>query len=377
MELQLKWLKGNPSHVYQEYEKATGEKVKRLMADWKFGSGATLLFASILGLAYMAKERTRLKAWEYTGWSSIKYLANLVSGKVPALELPSGVAELVAGFVTDDDYMMKRGWSKLNPSKLMGIIGQIDGLVNGEKDWLDMLLYLKGKDFMINELEGQWKEDFDKYYEFEGDRYELRKKNPLLDARLFITGKVSRLQSDKARKIALEFIKKHELPTDYIEGYDAVFGVDTKAALEPTQSNIGQTIDDQLFTTNDFASEVNKLEKTVGLDKLYKDNMALAVEYLKAKDLWQPYFEQPTSEGRHLYRERFADIEANLFFWGHLTVLENPDSGKILLGLMDKYNIPPEGIRAFAENMDKYDDLVKENPTDWRLLRHLRKRAEE
>ena len=369
MELMNKWVSRRPSQVYLEYEKATGTKIKK--GNWSTSYKAILIYMLIIGLGYLIKEQTRVKAWEYTGITSIRYLAGVAGGDFPGLQAPGAVANLIAGFLTDDERRLKQGWSEIKSTFTPGILRQIEDVATGEKDWLTLLFYLEGKDYKLRQLKDKWEKGWKEYEALAPkDRDDYRKGNPLIEAQMFVTGRFTTLSSDKARAEVLRLIEEHKLDTELIKGYEKVFGVDTDKELADKKRLLGtvelteeggQKLKENgeldYFTTSNFASEVNRLEKVVGRYKIINDGNALAIEYLNAKDLWVAY-EDFTDEGaRILYRQQFPDVEAQLYLWGKISTFKNPKSAEILLGLMDKYGIPPESIPAFLDNPEKYDEL--------------------
>ena len=369
MELMTKWVSRRPSSVYLEYEKATGTKVT--VANWSTSYKAILMYIVIVSLGYLIKEETRLKAWEYTGITSIRYLANVIGGDFPGLQVPGAVASMVAGFITDDDRMFKQGWYEFRSSLTPGIVRQIENVASGERDWLTLFFYLEGKDWKIKKLKNNWEKG---WKEYEGlaskDRDEYRKANPLIEAQMFVTGKFTTLSSDEARAEVLRLIEKHDLDTEMIDGYEKVFGVDTDKELTDKQKLLGtveltETGEQKVkangeldyFSTSNFASEVNKLLKVVGRFRIENDGNALAIEFLRAQDLWTAYEDLTDEKARVLFRQQFPDIEAQLYLWGKISTFKNPKSAEILLRLMDKYGILPEAIPAFLSNPEKYDEL--------------------
>ncbi|GAG20180.1 unnamed protein product, partial [marine sediment metagenome] len=72
MELMVKWISKRPSQVYLKFEKSTGATLPK--KNWSNTYKAILLYAAIVGLAYIIKEKTRLRAFEYTGITSLRYL---------------------------------------------------------------------------------------------------------------------------------------------------------------------------------------------------------------------------------------------------------------------------------------------------------------
>jgi len=380
MELMTKWVSRRPSRVYLEHEKATGQKVKK--ANWSTSYKAILMYMVIVGLGYLIKEESRLKAWEYTGITSIRYLADVIGGDFPGLSVPGAVASMVAGFITDDERMFKQGWYEFRSSVTPGIIRQLENVASGERDWLTLFFYLEGKDWKIKKLKNKWEKGWKEYDALAPkDRDDYRKDNPLIEAQMFVTGKFTTLSSDAARAEVLRLIEEHKLDTEMIDGYEKVFGVDTDeelAKLQKTLGEVGLTEKGEqklkengeldYFTTGNFASEVNKLLKVVGRYRIEKDGNALAIEFLRAQDLWVPYEDLTDEAARVLFRQQFPDVEAQLYLWGKISTFKNPKSAEVLLGLMDKYGIPPEAIPAFLDNPEKYDELftpIYELKTKW------------
>ena len=364
MELMAKWVGRRPSQVYLQYEKQTGKKAA--VASWATTYKAVLMYMAIIGLGYAIKDRERLKAWEYTGITSIRYLADVVGGDFPGLQGPGAVGNLIAGFLTDDEWRLKSGWNQFKGTFTPGIVRQIEGVASGEKDWLTLFFYLEGKDYKLRQLKERWRKETKEYDELVGQerRNLYRKENPLIEAKLFVVGQFTKLSSDEARAEVLRLIEKHELDVELINGYDRVFGVDTNVELGRWKNALGLPEvavlkpDEEVkyFTTSNFASEVNELVRIMGRTKLEKDGHSLAIEYLRARDQWDAYYDLPEG-GRRLYRQQFPELEAQLYLWGRIASFQNPKSAGILLGLMDKYNIPPEAVPAFLDKPERYDEL--------------------
>ena len=150
LELMVKFLKANPSKVYAAYEEATGTKLPK--KNWSNTRKSILMYMLIVGLGFEVKDRTRLKALEYTGLTSIRYIADIMGGDFPALEYPGAVADIVAGVITDDERRLKTGLARLNPKNLAGIVRQVDYVASGDRDWLTLLLYLEGQDWEVKVL---------------------------------------------------------------------------------------------------------------------------------------------------------------------------------------------------------------------------------
>jgi hypothetical protein len=382
MELMTKWVSRRPSQVYIEYESATGKKVSG--ANWATSYKAILMYMVIVGLGYAIKEQTRLRAWEYTGITSVRYLADIIGGDFPGLEAPGAVADIIVGFLTNDDRMLSSGWNQLRRTLTPGILRQIDYVASGERDWLTLFFYLEGQDYYLKKLKGQWEKEWKDYPTFptpedrakyDADHPETdtwtdakiqktwRQTNPLLEAKMFISNKFSVLSSDEARAEVLRLIDKHGINTEFIKGYEKVFGIDSSEAFDDFQKQIGtekpreEGEEIEYFTMSSFAAEVNDAVRIQGRDKVIRDGNKLAIEYLEAKDSFVQYEAIEEGDGRKLFRQQFPDIEAQLYLWGQITAFQNPKSADILLELMEKHSIAPEGMRAFLDDPAKYDKL--------------------
>ena len=363
MELMTKWIGVKPSQVFLAYTKETGQAMPR--KNWSQTRKAILMYMLIVGLGYALKEKTRLKAWEYVGITSLRYLSDIVGGDFPALQAPGAVADLIIGFITDDERRLKTGWNAMKSTFIPSIIKQMNYVAEGERDWLTLLLYLEGKNIVIKRLKEKWEKDFREYEELPpAERTKYREDNPLIEAKQFVVGQFTTLSSDEARVEALRLIEEHKLDTELIPGYEKVFGVDTKVELDDFQERIG-TLEKlvageeaEYFTTSNFASEVNRLVKIMGRAKVEQDGNKLAIEYLHAKDLFEVYEALEEADARTLWRQQYPDVEALLYLFGKVSSFKNPKSAEILLDLMKKYDIPPEAIRAFIDKPERYDELL-------------------
>ncbi|KKK86315.1 hypothetical protein LCGC14_2764460, partial [marine sediment metagenome] len=185
--------------VYLAYEAETGTKLPK--KNWSANRKAMLTYMAITGLAFFLKDRTRLKALEYTGLTSINYIADIMGGDFPALEYPGAVADIVAGILTDDERRMKEGLSALDPVNLMGIGRQIDAVASGDRDWSTLFLYLQNKNWELKKLEESWEKSLKPYEELTTpkQRDDYRERNPKIEAKLFIIGQLTTLSTDAAR----------------------------------------------------------------------------------------------------------------------------------------------------------------------------------
>lgn len=382
MELMTKWISRKPSQAFLNYTKETGQAMPK--KNWSQTRKAILMYMLIIGLGYALKEKTRLKAWEYTGLTSLGYLADIAGGDFPALQAPGAVADLVVGFVTDDERRLTTGWNALKSTFIPSIIKQANYVAEGERDWLTLLLYLEGKNIVIKRLKDKWEKGWKEYPVFETPedkieytkthpehegwsdtkiRDQWRENNPLLEAQMFVAGQFTTLSTDEARAEVLRLIEEHKIDTELIDGYEKVFGVDTKSELQGFQDSLGNLEklvageEAEYFTTSNFATEVNRLVNTMGRAKVEQDGNKLAIEYLHATDLFETYEDLEEADARALWRQQFPDVEALLYLFGKVSSFKNPKSAGVLLDLMNKYSIPPEAIQAFIDKPERYDEL--------------------
>jgi len=370
IELMVKWGQANPSKVYTDLEQRTGIKLPK--KNWSNTRKSLLLYMLIVGLAFKVADETRLRALEYTGLTSIEYIAGIIGGDFPALELPGAVASLVAGFMLQDERMMKSAWAELDPVDFVGILNQLEDVASGAKDWLTLFFYLDGKGFQVRELKDRWEPTIADYEKqtTPTERSNWRKFNPKKEAQLFVLGRFTTLVSDEARAEVLRLIEVHGLDTEQIKGYHKVFGEIAETAintLDTFQDAIGSIITPpaevtrvakiDYFEMGNYATEVNEVVRQIGIQRVRMDGSPLTRLYLEAKDLWVAYNDNPDPEARKLMRQQFPDLEASLYLFGHIQAFENPQGAVELLKVMDKFDIPPEGIRAFNEDPERYDVL--------------------
>ena len=378
LELMNKFVRGRPSKVYIDLVEQSDGRFTLPKKNWLQTRKSLLVYMAIVGLAYALKEQdwNRVKAFEYTGFTSIRTFGNLAGGEFPALQLPGAVADLITGITLGDDRKTTTAWNELKRS--FSILNQVERVASGERDWLSLLFYLEGKNHQVRELKEDWESNWKPYDDLtdqavrakefptlslSASQKKWREQNPKIEAQMFITNRLGTLSSDEARDEVLRLIDKHDIDTDVINGYEKIFGVDTVKELDAFQKRIGNlekfTIGEEAeyFTTANFLSEVNKMVKVQGRDKVERDGQALAVFLLGEQDSWQPYEDYDNADARRLYRQQFPDVEASLYLVGKIGAFENPESAKILLQTMDKFNIPPSAVRAFNENPDKYDEL--------------------
>ena len=106
-------------------------------------------------------------------------------------------------------------------------------------DWLRLIYSEYTRDAGYRELMESWQSGFDTYYEQPSPRYDFREANPEIDAKLFISNKVSTLQSEEARKIVLQLIKENDIDPRRISAYEKVFG-EKEEVIEPPSAGEGE-----------------------------------------------------------------------------------------------------------------------------------------
>ncbi|KKK70066.1 hypothetical protein LCGC14_2927720, partial [marine sediment metagenome] len=211
------------------------------------------------------------------------------------------------------------------------IAKQLEAVAEGRKDWMSLLFYLDYRDPQFAELKEKWGKQIDAYNELETgkERTEAREQSFFLDGRLFIIGQTKTLLTEDSRRYVLNQIEEHSLDTDQIDGYEKVFGIDSNDPLNEAQLRVGdleELVEGEApiyFTTQNFATILNALVRSQGRFKVTNDGQKLALRYLDDKDTWQ-----------------------------------NPESATLVLEMMDEFNIPPQGVRAFRDDPSKYDDLL-------------------
>lgn len=145
VELMTRWVKGRPSQVYKAYTAETGIDIEGQMS-WADRKKSIFIYATIVAGAYYAQKQTRLRALEYTGFTSIQYIADILSGDLPALSIPGAAAQAAAGFITQNEWMMRQGISNLKPDRLLGAYRLARRVITGEADWLTLLLYISPRE---------------------------------------------------------------------------------------------------------------------------------------------------------------------------------------------------------------------------------------
>ncbi len=142
-ELMGKWIEGRGYTTIQEYEKLTGKTIVKESHNALLKRKQLLTYMAMVTSAYAVEKTTNLKANEYTGWTSIRNLGQLVGGEVPSLQLIGGLAQLVTGAFTGDTTQMKKGWYEIRPDRFVGIIRELENLAQGKADWVDLFLYME------------------------------------------------------------------------------------------------------------------------------------------------------------------------------------------------------------------------------------------
>jgi len=385
LELMNKFVQGKESRVYLALEKqpidlvkTPGGKFELPKKNWLKTRQSIIVYMAIVGLAYFLKEQdwNRVRTFEYTGFTSIQTFANLVGGEFPGLELPGAVADLIVGVTLQDERKTKTAWNTLRRS--FSILNQVEAVASGEKDWLSLLFYLEAKNHQVRKLKEDWQKNWKPYDDLSDPlvrekefptlnrntaQKRWREQNPLIEAQMFITNRLGTLSSDEARAEVLRLIDKHNIDTDVITGYEKIFGVDTTTELAKSQKKIGNLEEVEIgqeakyFTVGNFLTEANEAVRINGRDKVERDGHPLTVFLLGEQDSWQPYEDYDNQDARRLYRQLNPDVEASLYLTGKIQAFENPESAKILLQTMDKFNIPPQAVNAFNQDPDKYDEL--------------------
>ncbi len=367
LELMNKFVRGRQSRVYTDLVRTSEGRFTLKEKNWLQSRKSLLAYIAIVGLAYGLNQQdwNRVRAFEYTGFTSINTFANLLGGEFPGLELPGSVADIISGTLLGNQRDVTSGWNNLKRS--FSILNQVDRVASGEREWLSLFFYLEGKDFQVRKLKEDWEGGWKSFDEIPTTNSQARKKwredNPKLEAQMFITNRFSTLSSEEGRDEVLRLIDKHNIDTEVINGYEKIFGVDTSVELGVFQKRIGNLEkleigeEAKYFTTSNFLTETNKMVKTNGRDNVERDGNKFASFALGQQDSWQPYEDYNNADARRLYRQLNPDVEASLYMFGRVGAFENPESAKILLKWMDEFNIPPQAIPAFNENPDKYDEL--------------------
>jgi len=138
-ELMNDWIRDKPSRVYDDYTKETGTKIKS--PNWIARRKSLWRYLALVSLAMLIHKKTRFKALYYTGWTSIKSLVDIASGKLAGLELPRIIGNLVAGIALADKRRIKQSWNEMK--RFVVIVRELKDIISGKKDWLNLFLYVE------------------------------------------------------------------------------------------------------------------------------------------------------------------------------------------------------------------------------------------
>ena len=117
-----------------------------------------------------------------------------------------------------------------------------------------------GRAYPVNiiwKLGGEWRSDLDAYYEIETtkekreakgqrqSRLDFRKRNPEIDAKLYITGRVTSLRSGSAKRAALRLLEENNVfafhvPAEFIKEYEDDLGKDRIDRIRQAQQGASQ-----------------------------------------------------------------------------------------------------------------------------------------
>lgn len=140
-ELMNDWIRAKPSRVYTDYAKETGKEIPKV--NWAKRRKSLWTYLSLVSLAMLIHKKTPFKALYYTGWTSIKSLMDIASGKLAGLEIFRIVGNLIIGLAMLDKKYVKKAW---NEAKRFIVIGkELYDIISGKKDWLNLFIYLETK----------------------------------------------------------------------------------------------------------------------------------------------------------------------------------------------------------------------------------------
>jgi len=143
MELMNDWIQGKPSEVYKEYEKNTGNKITP--DNWILKRKALWTYLALVTLAGLIQRKTRIRAFDYVGWSSLRALADIVSGDIAGLKVPGAMAQLTAGLAMGDIKKVRAAWTEIRPDRFVTITRELEDIYNGKKDWMNLFISLEKK----------------------------------------------------------------------------------------------------------------------------------------------------------------------------------------------------------------------------------------
>lgn len=142
------WIQGKQSEVYKEYEKTTGKKISP--DNWFLKRKALWIYLGLVGLGFLIERKTRLRALDYIGWTSLKSLADLASGEFAGLNIPGALARLSAGLATGDMKTAKTAWNEIRPDRFIVITKELEDIINGKKDWMSLFVSLEKEKKEVN-----------------------------------------------------------------------------------------------------------------------------------------------------------------------------------------------------------------------------------
>jgi len=142
LELILDWTKAKTSDVYGKYEQITGQRIFK-DTNWIKRRKSLWLYSMMVLLAGYVHHKTRFKALYYTGWTSIATLARIATGELPGLSIVGASSQIVAGAMTGDMAMLKKGWRDLRPDRVISISRRLEDVLAGKNDWLSLFFILK------------------------------------------------------------------------------------------------------------------------------------------------------------------------------------------------------------------------------------------
>jgi hypothetical protein len=119
--------------------------------------------------------------------------------------------------------------------------------------------------------------------------------------------------------------------------------------LEGTEENLGKPDEEgEIYTTSNLGSDIDSAVRSLDPSELITENgfsdLVLArIDYQVMRDA---YFEIDADK-RYDYREENPEVDANLFFWSYVTTLQSDTAKRIVLAMIDDFNVPPSAIRGY------------------------------
>lgn len=151
-ELMVRWFKGRPSNVYKNYTKMTGKGVGGYAptgvkdeVTFKKNKSAVWRYLLLVGIALATHKKTKLKALYYTGWTSVRTLTDIGTLDLPGLSIPKDILGIIGSLSMGDTKRAKKHWNNIRPDKQILIIRQLEDIISGRKDWLNLFFYLDNK----------------------------------------------------------------------------------------------------------------------------------------------------------------------------------------------------------------------------------------